>query len=137
MNSEELKTTTGEGGASHIICFIKQLRSDEPTRLRLGEALQHTPEADITATVIAFARAEGWTVSPEDIQEISEQLAAHKSSAGELADGELEEVSGGVFGAGAATIVFGIAEGATGLSRRIKSDNQYFDPSKRAFWLGF
>lgn len=77
--------------------FTARLDGDKALAARLGERLgKVSDDGQMSVTTAAFARECGFDVTEEDV---TQQVAAVRAGkAGELSDGELEAVAGGVWG---------------------------------------
>lgn len=75
--------------------FARRLSDDKALAARLDERLKDVPDGDpITVETAAFARASGFDVTEDEVTQLI--AAARASLDGEISEGELEIVAGGI-----------------------------------------
>lgn len=115
--------------------FIQALQQDAALKQRFQSTIAALPEeADTAPHIIAFAQAEGHDLKPGDLAAFDDLLARARND--QLTDAELDQVNGGIFGAGL-NLGMGAMSGIASLYGSLSNTQNGFDPSKREFWLGF
>lgn len=115
--------------------FLQTLQQDTALKQRFQSALSALPEdTDPAPHIVAFAKAEGHDIEPEDISTFNSLVSRAQSD--QLSDEELEQVSGGIFGLGL-NLGLGAMSFPGMLYGSVANTKNGFDPSKREFWLGF
>ena len=76
--------------------FLNRIRHDRDLAARLAVAIGAKDGDAALGALVAFAALNGFDVTSEDAQTVHDRLQGVRVQEGELADGELDSVTGGV-----------------------------------------